>query len=137
MTGEKLFENQIKKFFHSVGIYPAGYPEDKMSLPMVGWYTKVWGGGYQKSGIPDFLACIDGIFVAIEVKSSTGKPTELQKLNIMRINNSNGVGVVLYPEGFKMFKALILEVMCCNSATVELSALKSAVSSSKCVILTE
>lgn len=25
MAEEKLFENQIKKYFHSVGIYPAGY----------------------------------------------------------------------------------------------------------------
>ena len=27
MAEEKLFEGQIKKYFHSVGIYPAGYPK--------------------------------------------------------------------------------------------------------------
>ena len=52
MADEKLFENRIKKHFHSVGIYPAGYPSDRMDAPMVGWYTKIWGGGFQKSGIP-------------------------------------------------------------------------------------
>ena len=55
MAEEKLFEGQIKKHFHSVGIYPAGYPTDRMNAPMVGWYTKIWGGGFQKSGIPDLI----------------------------------------------------------------------------------
>ena len=49
MAEEKLFEGQIKKHFHSVGIYPAGYPTDRMNAPMVGWYTKIWGGGFQRS----------------------------------------------------------------------------------------
>lgn len=35
MAEEKLFEGQIKKHFHSVGIYPAGYPTDRMNAPMV------------------------------------------------------------------------------------------------------
>ena len=34
MAEEKLFEGQIKKYFHSVGIYPAGYPTDRMNAPM-------------------------------------------------------------------------------------------------------
>lgn len=59
MAEEKLFEGQIKKYFHSVGIYPAGYPTDRMNAPMVGWYTKIWGGGFQKSGIPDIICCVN------------------------------------------------------------------------------
>lgn len=50
MAEEKLFEGQIKKYFHSVGIYPAGFPSDRMKVEMVGWYTKIWGGGSPKSG---------------------------------------------------------------------------------------
>lgn len=137
MTNEKLFENQIKKFFHSVGVYPAGYPEDRMTCPINGWYTKIWGGGYQKSGIPDILACINGIFFAVEVKSSKGKPSELQKLNISRINKANGIGIILYPEGFTPFKYLIQGVINCNLATAELVVLRTVNSSSKCIILTE
>ena len=79
MAEEKLFEGQIKKYFHSVGIYPAGYPTDRMNAPMVGWYTKIWGGGFQKSGIPDIICCVNGVMLAVEVKASNGRPSELQK----------------------------------------------------------
>lgn len=137
MAGEKLFENRIKKYFHSIGIYPAGYATDKMDVAMVGWYTKIWGGGYQKSGIPDILCCVNGIMVAVEVKASNGRPSELQKLNVKRINKSGGIALFLYPEGFELFKTLMQEVIKCNTHTVELAALKSVNSSTKCSILTE
>jgi Holliday junction resolvase len=92
---EKQFENKIKKFLKSHNI----------------WFTKIWGGGYQKAGIPDILACVNGRFVAIELKGSSGKPTELQKYNIRRINECNGVGVILYPKDFERFKLLILDLL--------------------------
>lgn len=137
MAGEKLFENRIKKYLHSIGIYPAGFPTDKMTAPMIGWYTKIWGGGFQKSGIPDIIACINGFMVAVEVKASNGRPSELQKLNISRINKSGGLGVFLYPEGFEEFKTLIKGVIKCNTLIQELTALKNAHSSTKCAIWTE
>lgn len=137
MASEKLFENRIKKYFHSIGIYPAGYATDKMDVAMVGWYTKIWGGGYQKSGIPDILCCVNGIMIAIEVKASNGRPSELQKLNVKRINKSGGIALFLYPEGFEQFKNLIKEVVKCNTHIVELAALKDVNSSTKCSILTE
>lgn len=92
---EKQFENKIKKFLKSHDI----------------WFTKIWGGGYQKAGIPDILACVNGRFVAIEIKGSSGKPTELQKYNIKKINESNGVGIILYPKDFERFKLLILDLL--------------------------
>ena len=92
---EKQFENKIKKFLKSYNI----------------WFTKVWGGGYQKAGIPDILACVNGRFVAIEIKGSSGKPTELQKYNIKKINESNGVAVILYPKDFERFEKLILDLL--------------------------
>lgn len=137
MADEKLFENRIKKHFHSVGIYPAGYPSDRMDAPMVGWYTKIWGGGFQKSGIPDLICCVNGLMLAVEVKASSGRPSELQKLNIGRINESGGIGVFLYPEGFEQFKELLKGVIDCSIHIQELIALKNANSSTKCDIWTE
>ena len=134
MAEEKLFEGRIKRYFHSIGIYPAGYPKNKMKAPLIGWYTKIWGGGYQKSGIPDIIACINGFMVAIEVKASNGKPSELQKLNTARINAANGIAVILYPEGFEDFQHIIERVIRCNIHIQELTALKSVNSSSKCDI---
>ena len=136
MAEEKLFEGQIKKYFHSIGIYPAGYPTDRMKVEMVGWYTKIWGGGYQKSGIPDILCCVNGVMMAVEVKASNGKPSELQKLNISRINKSGGIGVFLSPEGIEQFKELLKGVINCDTHIQALIALKSANSSTKCDIWT-
>ncbi|MCD8090519.1 MAG: VRR-NUC domain-containing protein [Clostridiales bacterium] len=137
MAAEKLFENRIKKYLHSAGVYPVGFASDRMEGEPIGWYTKIWGGGYQKSGIPDLICCINGIFIAVEVKASNGRPSELQRLNIKRINKSGGIGLFLYPEGFEEFKNLIKGVTECNIHTAELSALISANSSTKCAILTE
>lgn len=137
MAGEKLFENRVKRYFETMGIYPAGCPEDKINAPPIGWYFKVWGGGFQKSGIPDIIANVNGVFVAIELKADAGRASELQKLNISRINQSNGIGVILWPSGFDDFKKLIEEVIQCNIAIPALISLKNARSGTKCAILTE
>ena len=36
------------------------------------------GSAWQGAGRPDIFACIDGRFVALEVKTDTGQPTKLQ-----------------------------------------------------------
>ncbi|WP_078682712.1 VRR-NUC domain-containing protein [Clostridium sp. USBA 49] len=105
------------------------------SLPNT-WFFKMWGGGFQRSGIPDLICCINGVFVAIELKEEKGKPTELQKLNIKNINAAGGIGIILYPKGFEEFKKLTEEVLMCNFPTAELSALKSVSTNSNCDIKT-
>ena len=99
-------------------------------------YTKIWGGGFQKSGIPDLICCVNGVTVAVEIKASNGRPSELQKLNVSRINHSGGVGVSLYPEGFEQFKELLKGVINCGTHIQALIALKNANSSTKCDIWT-
>lgn len=136
VAAEKAFENRVKAYLHTMGIYPAGYPKDRMTAPAKGWYVKIWGGGFQKAGIPDLIACINGISVFIEVKASNGTPSELQKLNISRINASNGIALFLYPEGFDNFKKLVEGVIGCNSHIAALNCLKAASSSTKCAIWT-
>ena len=111
MAEEKLFEGKLKNWLHSVGVYPAGYGEEKMTVKQRGWYTKIWGGGYQKAGIPDIIACIKGQFVTIEVKASSGRPSELQKLNTSRIRMAGGHGIFLYPSGFEQFKSDVTDMI--------------------------
>lgn len=64
----------------------------------------------QRSGIPDLLCCVNGYFVAIEVKASKGKPSELQLWNIKKIKEAGGIAMVLYPKDFEDFKKLILDL---------------------------
>ena len=104
MAEEKNLENRLKKWLHKIGVYPAGFPEDKMTGKAVGWYFKVWGGGYQKSGIPDMILNINGHFLEIELKAQDGRPSELQKLNTNRIRDSGGDACFLYPSGFERFQ---------------------------------
>jgi hypothetical protein len=104
MAEEKNFEHKVERFLQGCGIYPAGFPEDKITTTPVGWYFKVWGGGFQKSGIPDLICNIKGHFVAVELKAETGRPSALQKLNTNRIRDSGGDACFLYPSGFEDFK---------------------------------
>lgn len=92
MAAEKNFENRIKKYLHDNGA----------------WFLKYWAGAaYTKSGIPDILACVNGYFVAIEVKAPNGKPSELQLYNLREIEKAGGYAFLLYPKDWDKFKRFI------------------------------
>lgn len=108
MPAEKLFENKIKRYLVSKGIYPLGTPKDKMSLKPTGYYEKRWGGGtYTKSGLPDLHIVVKGYSIDAEIKAPTGKPSELQLFMIDQINNSGGLALLVYPKDFEKFKKII------------------------------
>lgn len=92
MAQEKNFENKIKAFLEEQGA----------------WFIKYWAGSkFTKDGIPDILACLNGYFVAIEVKAANGKPSELQKHHVKKINDSGGFAMILYPQDWNLFKKLV------------------------------
>lgn len=110
MAKEKIFENKIKKFLHSIGIYAAGTPANKMDITPKGWFFKFWAGPYSPVGIPDIICCCNGTFVAIEVKAEDGHPSELQKRNVNLINDCNGVGLIIYPKDFDYLKKVLTAI---------------------------
>ena len=83
------------------GIYftPSPNTEVKMSTPEVkvkkqirkildeagAYYAMPIGSGYGNSGVPDFLICMDGMFIAVEAKAGTNKPTALQQSHLDKI----------------------------------------------------
>lgn len=134
MTPETKFKNEVQKWLISQGIYAAGTPEHKMTKPIKGWFVKIWGGGMQKEGIPDILMTVNGIFISLELKSATGRPSELQKKNTAMINESGALGVILYPDGFENFKNMIGGVLDCKCHIPVLNASTVVHESSKCVI---
>lgn len=51
---------------------------------------KEHGGMYGTAGIPDIIACIDGKFVAFEVKVPGSKLTKIQESTMQKIRNAKG-----------------------------------------------
>ena len=54
------------------------------------FFWKQHGGQYGTAGIPDLICCINGLFVAFEVKTPSGKLTTLQRITLQRINDAKG-----------------------------------------------
>lgn len=93
---EKNFENKVKKFLDEQGA----------------WYVKFFANAYTRSGIPDLLCCVNGYFVAIEVKAQNGHATALQVHHCTEIRISGGFAFILYPSGFEEFKQFIYGLGC-------------------------
>lgn len=91
MAQEKRFETKIKKFLDEQGC----------------WCVKFFANAYTKKGIPDLLCCVNGFFLAIEVKAENGRASELQKWNIDKIRSCGGKAIILKPSQFESFKELV------------------------------
>lgn len=57
---------------------------------------KIAGGPYQRPGISDLLVCLDGRFIAIEVKRPGHHPTPLQLDFIKQVQAAGGIGFIAY-----------------------------------------
>ena len=51
---------------------------------------KTHGGIYGTAGIPDIICCLQGRFIAFEVKTPSGKLTKIQEITIQRIQRAKG-----------------------------------------------
>lgn len=89
---EKSFENKIKRYI-------------KESVN--GYRVKYFGCSYSEAGTPDILACVNGYFIAIEVKGDGGKPSELQLEKIKQIRNAGGFAYVVYPSAWDKLKTIL------------------------------
>ncbi|WP_376740606.1 VRR-NUC domain-containing protein [Listeria innocua] len=82
MGAETSFKENVMKFLNQNGAYAFKY----------------WGGNkFTKKGIPDVIACIDGVFHGIELKTDVGIVSKLQAFNIDTINKADGEAYVLRP----------------------------------------
>ncbi|MCM1270815.1 MAG: VRR-NUC domain-containing protein [Ruminococcus flavefaciens] len=69
---------------------------------------KEHGGMYGTAGIPDIICCYCGKFVAFEVKTETGKATDLQKATIRKIQKCGGQALIV--RSLEDVKAVLEEV---------------------------
>jgi len=77
-------------------------PEGKVKAKVKGilksaksYYAMPIGAGFGNAGVPDFLVCFDGCFIAIECKANGGKVTALQKKNLEEIEDCGGFSWVI------------------------------------------
>ena len=95
MAAEKNFENKVKAYLRDHDAY----------------FVKFFANRMTKTGVPDILACINGYFVAIEVKAEHGRPSELQKHNVREVFKANGIAMILYPQDFNLFKGVVFHLL--------------------------
>lgn len=91
MAAEKLYENKIKHYLKERGCYEVKYH----------------GNAYSTNGTPDILSCVNGFFLAIEVKAPNGKASALQLAKIDDIRRAGGFAFVAYPSGWSRLKGII------------------------------
>ena len=63
--------------------------------------------GFGRSGVPDIICCMNGIFVAIECKAGKGKTTALQDREIKRIRENKGIAFVVNEDNIHVLEAYL------------------------------
>jgi pantoate kinase len=78
-TPEAKVKAKIKAILKEHGVY--------FAMPI--------GSAFGNSGVPDFLCCVKGYFIAIEAKAGKGKTTALQDKHLEDIKKAGGVSLVV------------------------------------------
>jgi hypothetical protein len=73
------------------------------------YYAMPIGTGYGNSGVPDFLCCVNGKFVAIEAKAGKGEATALQLKNLSDINKAGGYTLIIRENNLEHLTNVISE----------------------------
>jgi pantoate kinase len=90
-TPEALVKKRIRKIL-----------EDSQS-----YFAMPIGTGYGNSGVPDFLVCNRGGFIAIEAKAGKGKTTALQESHLAKIRAAGGITIVINEENIHALKGIL------------------------------
>ena len=78
-TPEKKVKEAIKRILDTHEVY----------------YFMPTTGGYGRSGIPDFICCIKGRFLAVEAKAIGGTLTALQQREMLKIEAAGGIPMLV------------------------------------------
>lgn len=79
MKKEADVKKEVKRILNKLGI----------------WYFMPVPTGYGVQGIPDFICCAEGVFIAIETKYGRGKPTKWQEIRLNEIDDAGGFAWVI------------------------------------------
>lgn len=62
------------------------------------------------NGTPDFFVCINGVFIALELKAEKGHLSKLQAYQLKRILDCGGVSLVARPDNWEETKIFLSKV---------------------------
>ena len=93
-TPEGVVKERIKRLFKKLGV----------------WYCMPIGQAYGRAGIPDFVCCVEGKFLAVEAKAGRRGPTALQFMEIDKILAAGGKALVVRTSNLDELEALIVEM---------------------------
>ena len=108
---EKQFEQRLKNFLSTIGIYALGTEKQKMLVKPIGYYEKRFANRNTKKGLPDMHICICGVSLEVELKAENGTPSNLQIKMCKQIRESGGHAYIVYPSGFKELKQIISDTV--------------------------
>jgi Holliday junction resolvase len=92
-TPEKKVKDKVVKILKKHGIYyffPATH-------------------GFGRSGVPDVVCCFNSLFMGIECKAGTNKPTALQEKEMADIRSAGGVTFVINETNLTMLESWITD----------------------------
>ena len=89
MAGEKKLQDKCIRYLKDQGIY----------------HLNLYGDGFSGKGKPDIIACINGKFVAFELKVGKNGMQADQKIHKLRIERSGGQHYTPYT--FEDFKKIV------------------------------
>lgn len=75
--------------------YTTRLVEELRKLPTSRW-IKVGPGPYQEAGLPDLIGCVQGRFIAIEVKVKGNRPTEKQAAVLASLNAAGSLTLIVF-----------------------------------------
>jgi hypothetical protein len=111
MAAEKVFEEKLKRWLESEGIYPLGTPKQDMLAEPCGYWEKRWGGGkYIKAGMPDMHIVVNCTSIEVELKAPNGRPSEIQIQKLNQIDDAGCIAMVLFPKDFPKFQRLVQHI---------------------------
>lgn len=71
------------------------------------YFTMPAGTGFGRSGVPDFLICYKGQFIAVECKAGDNKPTALQLRELKAIEDTGGMTLVINEDNLDRLRELL------------------------------
>jgi len=90
-TPESKVKAKIKKILAEYNVY----------------YAMPIGTMFGNSGVPDFLCCVRGRFLAIEAKAGKSTTTTLQVKNLEDIRQAGGLALVVNEDNLDALKELL------------------------------